>query len=522
MSELKKKEAIEIAENGSDEEVVRHLRKMTTVDRRVVSRKETIGYMLFDGSSGFNIDGQKELFVDSILQIGLNKQSIYNIFAGVWDVVDDLVIGSIIEKTRTRWGKFVPYFFFCGIPFALFVSIYWLLPLFFSPEHVSDFDHIPKFIAYVVLEMLLETVGNFRAVATSGYLSTITPYPSDRRRLLAVTKYCNLYYAGLPNTIIEFLLDFITNGLIKAKPGRTSADMIKWSLMILGPFTGIVSGLVIMWYSTIAKERVHQSLDIPRVRDSLRIVFSNKPVLMYMISNALGSFSTGIFTNQYYRWVLFMTTFETFAGIPSVFFQPLGFAKYNKLSAKYSTKLLYMLGHTVPKACYIPVFLYGMLFKDKEGKHFFQNRIPMFPITAVWEIVFATFQGITYISNDEIRNECNDYIEWKTGVRNEATLSVASTILCKIPLRVNAVITPKIKQWIDYDPLAYKEIRPQPERAQKWIFAMSTLIPAFLSLSSILPMFGYKIDKPTRDKMYAELNARRSEVAESITSRNEI
>ena len=506
-----------IAEHGADEDVVRQLRRMTKVDRRVVSRKETVGYMFFDGSSGFNIDGQRELYIDSILKISLNKQSLYNVFAGVWDVVDDIIIGGIIEKTRTRWGKFVPYFAVTGLPLAILCSLFWLLPLFFSTDHIDDFDYIPKFIAYIALELLMETVGNFRGVATAGYLSTITPYPSDRRRLLAITKYCNLFYAGLPNTIIEFLLDFITNGLIKASPGRTSADMIKRTLMILGPFTGIVSGLVVMWYSTVAKERVHQSIQVPRIRDSLRVVFTNKPLLMYMISNALGSFSTGIFTNNYYRWVLFMTTFETFAGIPSVFFQPLGFSKYNKLSERFSTKALYMASQTTPKLCYIPVFLYGMFLKDKSGARFFQNRIPMFPITALWEIVFATFQGVSNISGDEIRNECNDYIEWKTGTRNEATLSVASTILCKIPLRLNNVITPKLKQWIGYDPTAYTELRPQTEHAQKWIFAMSTLIPAFLAMLSILPMFAYKIDKATRDNMYAELNARRSATAETIT-----
>ena len=47
---------------------------------------------------------------------------------------------------------------------------------------------------------------------------------------------------------------------------------------------------------------------------------------------------------------------------------------------------------------------------------------------------------------------------------------------------------------------------------------MSTLIPAFLAMLSILPMFAYKIDKNTRDKMYAELNARRSAVAETISA----
>lgn len=513
--------ALEIAEHGTPEEVEKKLQKMVRVDRRVVSRKETIGYMLFDGSAGFNINGQEELYVDSVLKISLRKQAIYNAIGGVWDVVDDILIGGIIEKTRTRWGKFVPYLFLSGLPFAAISAIYWLLPVLFSGAHINDMDYMPKFIAYVILKMALEMVSNFKTVATSGYLSTVTPYPSDRRRLLSVTKYCNLFYAGLPNTLIEFLLDFITNDIIKSTAEKTSADMIKVSLVTLGPFTAIVAGLITLWYSTIAKERVHQSVNTPKIIDSLRVVFTNKPVLVYMISNALSSFGTGISTNNYYRWVLFMTTFETVAGIPSVAFQPIGYSKYNKLSQKFSTKSLYMMSHSIPKACYIPLFLYGLLIKDKSGSALFKNRIAMLPVTAVWECIYASFQGVFAVSGDEMVNECNDYIEWKCGYRNEAILSVASTIMCKIPTRVNDIFKPKFKEWIGYDQLAYTEKRPQTENAQKWIFAMATVFPAVLAVVGLIPMLFYNVDKETRDRMYRELNERRVKTAATINAEEE-
>ncbi|MCQ2461857.1 MAG: MFS transporter [Clostridia bacterium] len=508
----------ELAQYGTDEEIERRLHRLVKVDRRVVSRKETIGYMLFDGSTGFNIDGQKELFVDSILNVGLNKQSFFNVFAGIWDVVDDLIIGGLIEKTRTRWGKFVPYIFISGLPLAVVTAVYWLLPVILPNSAIANSDSIPKFLAYMLLEMLMEAISNFKTVATAGYLSTITPYPSDRRRLLAVTKYCNLFYSGLPNTIIEFMLDFITNGIIKTTEKRSSEQMIKLSLVILGPATALVAGLVATWYGTIAKERVHQSVETPKVIDSLKLVFTHKPLLMYMISNAMSSFGTGISTNNYYRWVLFMTTFETIAGIPSVAFQPIGYTKYNSLASRYSTRTLYMASHAIPKACYIPIFFYGLIFKDREGNAFFTKRGPMIPVTAIWECIYAAFSGVTNISNDEIRNECNDYIEWKTGTRNEAMLSVASTIICKIPSRLNSILNPLIKKWIGYDQTAYPQLRPQPPKAQKWIFAMSTLFPAVLSALSILPMFGYRIDKDTRDRMYRELNERRAAKAELMSA----
>ena len=516
MAELEEKKAIQIAENGSDDEVNRELRQLVDVDRRVINRKQTIGYMLFDGSRGFNIDGHKDLFNDSILKINLDLQSKYNIFAGVWDVVDDFIVSFIIEKTRTRWGKFIPYIFLGGFPYAIVATLYWILPAILPQAMVNDFGNITKFLLYAFLDMMLEFLGNFKNVAIGGYISTITPYPSDRRRLLSISSYSSIIYSRIPDLVVEFMLDFIKNGVVKSSKNKSSADMIKSALMTVGPVTTILSGVIISWYTSIAKERVHQRIEKPKIMQSLRIVFTNKPVLMYILSNALGSFGTGLTTNDYYRQVLNMTTFETIAGIPSFFFQPIGFSKYNKLAARFSTRSLYMVSQVFAKTFYIPLWFYGRFIKNKSGKMFFQSRWAMLPVTAIWECIYATFWGVKSISGTEIGNECNDYIEWKCGYRNEATLSAASTLMCKIPSRINGVLQPLYKKWCDYDQTAYTEGREQPLKAQKWIFAMATIIPAFLVLSSMIPMFWYDIDKEKRDRMYMELNERRTKAAEEI------
>jgi len=364
MIDFNSEQAKELAKTGTDAQVNEKLRQLVDVDRRVISRKETFSYMLFDGNQGFNIDGHKDLFVNGTLQIALKKQSLYNGIAGVWDIVDDFVVSSVIEKTRTRWGKFKPYIFLGGLPYSLIACLYWLLPLFFSKETIADQNAISKFIAFMAVDLMLELVGNFKAVAIGGYLSTITPYPSDRRRLLSVASYFSIIYSRLPDLVVEFTLDFIQNGIVKT---TSTATAINKALMTVGPATAIVAGIITTWYVSIAKERVHQKVETPRIRDSLRIVFSNRPVLMYILSNALGSFGTGFSTNDYYRTVLFMTTFETFAGIPSFFFQPLGFAKYNKLAERFSTKQLFMVSQVFAKTFYIPLWFYGRFLKKKDG-----------------------------------------------------------------------------------------------------------------------------------------------------------
>ncbi len=514
-------ENVNLAENTEIEQVNAKLRQLVDADRRVISRKETIGYILFDAFRGFNIDGHKDLFVDSVLKIDFNFQSINNVIGGIWDFIDDFIVSFAVEKTRTRWGKFIPYIFMGGIPFALIAAVYWILPLIMPQSMVNDKSNIYKFIFYVVLNMIIEMVGNFRDVGIGGYISTITPYPSDRRRLVSLAGYVSIILSRLPDLVIEFTLDIIKNGLSKSVVNPEAS--IGKALMIMGPATTLVAGIVITWYTTIAKERVHQKIETPKIKDSLKIVFTNKPVLMYMISNALGSFGTGLSTNDYYRQVLNMTTYETFAGIPSFFFQPTTFAKYNKLAERFSTKQIYMISQVFAKTFYIPLFFYGICFKTKKKAepYFFQSRLAMFPVTAVWECIYATFWGAKSISGTEMSNECNDYIEWKCGYRNEATLSAASAFLCKIPARINGILQPLYKKWIDYDQEAYLHILPgrqsgQPLKAQKWIFAMATIIPAFLVLSSMIPMFWYNVDKNTRDKMYRELNERRIKTVENV------
>ena len=170
--------AEQIRQTAQEEElqaVNAQLHELVDVDRRVISRKQTIGYMLFDGSKGFNIDGHKDLFTDSILKISLKHQSVNNIIGGVWDIVDDFIVGFVIEKTRTRWGKFIPYIFLGGLPYGVIAALFWLLPLLFTGAAVNDFEHIGKFVVFVALNMLIELLGNFKSVAVGGYLSTITP-----------------------------------------------------------------------------------------------------------------------------------------------------------------------------------------------------------------------------------------------------------------------------------------------------------------------------------------------------------
>ena len=128
-------------------------------NRRYVGTKETVAYIVYDMSQSFNINTYSGRFVTNILQISLRFQRIIDLINGIWDVVNDVLFGAIVDKTRTRWGKFKPYLVVLGVPGTIGTCLFWLLPLFF---HGSSSENILKFIVYLLLAVVREGAGTFR------------------------------------------------------------------------------------------------------------------------------------------------------------------------------------------------------------------------------------------------------------------------------------------------------------------------------------------------------------------------
>ena len=86
-----------------------------TQDRRYVGAKESVGFIIWDAAQSFNINIYSTRFITSIVGVDLGLQTLVNTINSVWDIVNDIFFGAVIDKTRTRWGKFRPYLMFLAI-----------------------------------------------------------------------------------------------------------------------------------------------------------------------------------------------------------------------------------------------------------------------------------------------------------------------------------------------------------------------------------------------------------------------
>ncbi|OQA66557.1 MAG: Inner membrane symporter YihP [Firmicutes bacterium ADurb.Bin262] len=494
----KKTNAAAIDAGVSDEE--REQLKYVHQDRRYVGTKETVAYLLNDFSNSFNIGGFNNRFIWDVVKIDFRISAFIGIFTGAWDIINDSLIGMMVDKTRTRWGKFRPYLVGFQIPMTLIGSLYWLMPFFFPNTSAT---YLPKLIFYFTFNAFTETAGTFTSIARTGYMTTITPHPNDRARLIMLAELLTGYMGeDVPNMVMGVLLDLINNNIIGWK--------LRNVFLAMGMGTGIISSVFTLYFFLVSRERVMQTIERPSIRQGLKAVINNYPILLITLSNLLGGFSVGAGIQDYFIDVLGSASLLTLINFPSGFNGSISYAFVKPLRARFSTKALWVAEDLYTRFWWILVFIIGSV------KQNYRKRLLMCFVIGgqAWFDKWAF--GVRKVVNAELYNEAMDYCEWKNGYRMEATTSVARSLL----LKIQGIFMGSVRNLL-LDKIGYIQgltIGTQADRTKWWLFAMSTGVPVLTGILAVIPKFVYPLSGHKRDRMYAELLARRQEIARDVNS----
>ncbi len=475
-----------------------------TLNRRYVGTKETAGYVIFDMAQSFNIDSFTERFITSILKMNIEMYGFANLINSIWDIINDTFSGALVDKTRTRWGKFKPYLIVLGIPATIASCVYWLMPAIlnnYAPESAE------KFFFYLILALFRETGETFRGFARTGMLATITPNPLERTRLITLAQFLSGFLGeNLPSQITNAILTLITRGII-AKGNREQAYRILF--MGMGVATSLVSGAAALWFATIAKERVMQSIETPSIKQGIKSILNNKPILLITLSETLGQFSLfGGSKQDYFADVLYFESLGEFVGAPGAIVHPFSYAMVPWFRKRFSTRVCAIIGKFSVDLTYIPVFLFGCIGGKKNGMY--KKLLPMSFALAIQETVYMLFYGLKKVIPDEMYNEAMDYCEWKCGYRTEATTAAAKGMAMKLARTLSSFVKSMVKSAIGYDINGYTKGTAQSDNTKFWLFAMFTVMPLITTVFSIIPLLFYDLSGAKKEKMYEELLARRA------------
>lgn len=487
----------------SSNEVNRNVSEFKVYDRRYVGSKETFAYLLNDFSNAFNINGYKDRFIWDVVKIDFKTNALLNIIAGIWDVINDPIIATFVDKTRTRWGKFRPYLVTFQIPMTILGAMFWLMPFFF-PATAGTF--LPKLIYYFIFNVINETAGTFTSIAKSGYMTTVTPHPNDRARLITLAELLTGFMGeDMPNYIMGVLIDLINNNILKWK--------LQNVFLAMGLGTSVISCLFTLYFFIISRERVMQSIKPPSVLQGLKAVINNYPVLLITLSDFLGGFSISSSSTNYFIDVLGSATYQTILNIPSSINGTLSYGFVKPIRERFSTKAIWVFEDLYTRFWILLLFFVGSINKN------YKKPLLMCIAFGVQAWFDKWAFGIRKVVKAELYNEAMDYCEWKNGYRVEATIGVARNLITK----VQSIVMTSVQSLI-LNQIGYKQgiaIGTQTDETKWWLFALCTGIPQITGILAVIPKFLYPLSGNLRNQMYDELMERRRTLNLTITEESE-
>ncbi len=149
---------------------------------------EKVAFALGDGGCNFvwtTIGSFLTLYYTDNVGIAAATVGTMMLLARLLDGVSDLIMGAIIDRTHTRWGKARPWILWSAFPMAI-----GLILMFSVPSHYSMHGKvIYAFISYVVMAAVIYTACN---LAYNTLLALFSPEPKDRVQASSFRFFCTM------------------------------------------------------------------------------------------------------------------------------------------------------------------------------------------------------------------------------------------------------------------------------------------------------------------------------------------
>ena len=200
--------------------------------------KEKIGYALGDAAAG-GITWKVmsiafPLFFTNVFGLTVADTATLMLVARLFDVVTDPIMGSIADRTRSRWGTYRPWLIYGAIPFGLIFAL-----LLYTP----DFDPVGKRIYAYTLYLLMMAIYTAVNVPYGSLLGVMTDDDNEKNQFSSY-RMVGAYAMGFI-TLLSF-------PYLQKMVGGTEAHQYA----VLGAGLGIVAAAMTLACGLLTKERL--------------------------------------------------------------------------------------------------------------------------------------------------------------------------------------------------------------------------------------------------------------------------
>ena len=447
-----------------------------TTDTKL-SVSEKFGYGLGDLASNmfwqmFAIFMAK--FYTDVFLLGAATMGTMMLVTRVADAFFDPMIGTIADRTQTRWGHFRPYLIWMAIPMAATAVLAFSAP---------DLDGTARTVyAYVTL-MLMMIAYSAINIPYSALLGVLTP---DSRERTSVTSY-RFVMALIP----VFIIVNLTLPMVRHFGGSdTSPYGWQMTMLVYSVFA------VLLYFATFAltRERVQPP---PKQETSLaadlKDLLRNRPwVVLCGVGIAALTFGNirNTVTIYYFENVVpggdgYFGPVMTTGAIAFI----LGVMATAPLAKRFGKRNFYLVSMSVTA-----LLTFGFYFVPPENIELVwaANTIINFCAAPTAPLVWAMYADTA------------DYSEWKWGRRATGLVFSAASFAQKLGWAIGGAGAGWLLAYFGYLPNV-----AQSARTVHGIVLMMSVIPAIAAVAAVAALWFYEIDEETVKRMSADLEARR-------------
>lgn len=414
-------------------------------------------------------------YLSSVLGLKESFLLILTPLARIWDGINDPMMGTIVDNTRTKMGKYRPWIIIGAVCNAA------VLFLLFTNFGMSGTK------LYIYIGFMYVLWGMTNTMADIPYWSMVPSFtsdPSDRNMVSTVARTFSGLGQGIITIATPIILPLLSSGITTDK-GYSASGFSRWA--------GICSCLLVLFavicvLSTKEKHVVYDKKSKFSFKKIFTVIAKNDQLVVFMIvamlSNA-GWYLTSGTAVYYFTDVLGEPTgqslFQTIGAVGSV----LGLLVIPILSKWMSKKKIYQVSLIATILGYVLMYIFG----------------PVLKITIALDIAYiisSTGIASMFVAQTIFLADIVDYGEYKNGERNESITFSMKGFLQKMAYTIQTIILFCGLGLVNYNEQITSATKALNDTTKNAIGFICFGIPSVLILLSLI-IFSKKF------KLYGEL-----------------
>lgn len=490
---------------------------------RSYTKKERNFYLI--GLAGQNvlygISSVLAYYFQFTLLIPAMTVSVLLTFNQLFDAVKDPVMGNLMDRTRTKWGKARPFLLFSPIPAGVFLLLCFTGRVYDPALGMTDWRNLLGVVwafSTCLLFGLAFTAGD---VPIHSLPNLMTEDEQARTKLVSM-KMIAMLTAIIGEAVMPLSLQaknfFIAGGRGIQQAEKNGFFLVAVPMILFGAGAFQLTGLFV-------QERVALHEKTNSIWENLMLLWKNKPFRAILVSGLLASVKSveimgtlPLYTYYYAnKEPLKIVLYTLLLGGGSFIGKAFSARLTPHLVRRYEKSRLFVAVNLLSA---LPMLLIYLLYCSAPGKMANPTYIVL---TALCYTVGGTLFAIQTITVNLLTSDAVDYEEYYTNIRPDGMLASGQTITVKVGAGISSLISGAVfavtgfsgqrvadlNTFIDAGGIARHSAVFAAD--MRTLFFLATVPSVIGAILCALPMLCYPLADTEHRRILDELNTRRHE-----------